>query len=52
MIYVPSKEDFACYVVQSEGIIRAYSQVPSNNRTINYRDYYINSSYIYKDGTQ
>ena len=52
MIYVPSKEDFACYVVQSEGIIRAYKETPSNNRTINYRDYYINSSYIYKDGTQ
>lgn len=52
MIYVPSKEDYACYVVQSEGIIRAYSQVPSNNRTINYRDYFINSSYIYKDGIQ
>lgn len=52
MIYVPSKNDYSCYVVQSEDIIRAYKELPSNNRTINYRDYYINSGYIYKDGTQ
>lgn len=51
MIYVPEKESYACYVVQSEGVIRAYEKKPQNNITTNHRDYYINSNYIYKDGT-
>lgn len=52
MIYVPEKENFKCYVVQNEGVIRAYEEVPQNNTTIDYRDYYIESDYIYKDGYQ
>lgn len=51
MIYVPN-ENYQCYVVQNEEIIRAYQYVPTQNSTINYRDYYIHSDYIYKDGTQ
>lgn len=51
-IYVPDLEGYKCFVVQSEGIIRAYKLKPVNNSNIDYRDYYINSSYIYKDGTQ
>lgn len=50
-IYVPDL-NYACFVVQSEGVIRAYEQNPSYNTNINYRDYYINSNYIYRDGTQ
>ena len=49
MIYVPDLY-YECYYVQSEGVIRAYEEMPENNKTINYRDYYINSNYIYKDG--
>lgn len=52
MIYVPEKENYKCYVVQNEDVIRAYEKVPTNNTTVNYRDYYINSNYIYKDGYQ
>lgn len=51
MIYVPNTS-YACYVVQSEEIIRAYLQMPSYNSTVSYRDYYIRSDYIYRDGTQ
>lgn len=51
MIYVPDTS-YACYIVQSEEIIRAYVQMPSYNTTVSYRDYYIRSDYIYKDGTQ
>lgn len=52
MIYVPDDTTFnKCYVVQGEGVIRGYDKVPSNNTSYNYRDYYINSSYIYRDGT-
>lgn len=49
MIYVPDL-NYACYYVQSEGVIRSYEEMPENNKTINYRDYYVNSNYIYKDG--
>lgn len=52
-IYVPQDTTYnKCYVVQSEGVIRGYEEVPQVNRTINYRDYYINSSYIYRDSYQ
>lgn len=49
MVYVPDTS-YKCYYVQSEGVIRAYEEKPENNKTINYRDYYLNSNYIYKDG--
>lgn len=50
-IYVPQDSTYnKCYVVQSEGIIRGYNKTPINNTVYNYRDYYINSDYIYKDG--
>lgn len=52
MIYLPDLENYNCFVVQNEGVIRAYEETPQNNQTISYRDYYINSSYIYKDGYQ
>lgn len=51
-IYVPELNNYECYVVQSEGVIRAYEEVPRYNSTINYRDYYINSDYIFRDGVQ
>lgn len=52
MIYVPIDDTFnKCYVVQSEGVIRGYNKRPQNNAEYTYRDYYINSSYIYRDGT-
>lgn len=50
-IYVPNL-NYKCYVVQSEGVIRAYEEKPKNNSDIKYRDYYIKSNYIYKDGSQ
>lgn len=50
-IYVPESSTYnKCYVVQNSDVIRAYDKVPKNNTDYNYRDYYINSSYIYKDG--
>lgn len=51
-IYVPELENYSCYVVRSENVIRAYKQVPYNNSTIEYRDYYYNSDYLYNDGEQ
>ncbi len=51
MIYVPDL-NYKCYVVQSEGVIRAYEEAPHTNSVVNYRDYYLNSNYIYRDGSQ
>lgn len=51
-IFVPLDSTYnKCYVVQSEGVIRGYDRVPAYNTSYNYRDYYINSSYIYKDNS-
>lgn len=52
MIYVPDKENYKCFVVRSEEVIRAYKEIPQNNSDVNYRDYYYNSNYIYNDGVQ
>lgn len=51
MIYVPDT-NYACYVVQTEDTIRAYESMPKLDTDVNYRDYYIHSDYMYKDGTQ
>lgn len=57
MIYLP-KSDFACYVVMDKDTIRAYRTMPyrpsinGQNVTIQYVDYYINSHYLEKQGTQ
>ncbi len=54
MIYVPDL-NYACYSLVDKDTIRAYEQVPYNTSynggsiNINYRDYYINSNYLYKD---
>ena len=52
MIYVPDMENYKCFVVQSEGVIRAYEEVPTNGSNIDYRDYYILSDYIFREGNQ
>lgn len=51
-IYLPEDSIYnKCFVVQSSDIIRAYNVVPGNNRDYQYRDYYINSNYIFRDGS-
>lgn len=52
MIYVPQDSTYnKCYVVQNEEVIRGYDRIPQNNSSYNYRDYYIRSDYIFKDGS-
>lgn len=54
MIYIPNYDSTSqkCYVVQNEEVIREYERQPEYNSTIAYRDFYIRSDYIYKDGVQ
>lgn len=50
-IYVPDYVVGNCaYVVDAERI-RVYESTPERGYTINYRDYYINSHYLYNDGS-
>ena len=56
MIYVPDL-NYKCYVLQDKDTIRAYEVKPYNPSyqqtiTIKYRDYYINSHYLYRDSQQ
>lgn len=52
MIYVPDDDYYdSCYVVQNEDVIRGYDRIPVNNSNYYYRDYYIHSDYMYKDGS-
>lgn len=55
-MYVPDL-NYSCYVLVNKDTIRVYEQTPYNpgynqQVSINYRDYYITSHYIYQDGVQ
>lgn len=52
MIYVPNLNDYQCVYVRDNNTIRAYHEKPENNKIISYVDYYINSNYIYTEGSQ
>lgn len=52
MLYVPNIEDYKCVVIRSQEVIRAYKEIPTNNSTIDYDDYYIQSNYISQPGSQ
>lgn len=49
---VDNVSDFACYSVLDKDTIRAYSSMPQINTSSNYVDFYINSHYLEKEGTQ
>lgn len=51
MVYLPDVSS-PCMVVRNDGTIRAYDQTPTFNSTINYTDYYINSHYLFVEGSQ
>lgn len=50
-IYVPS-DDYACYYMIDSNTIRAYNTQPRLNSNVDYTDYYVNSHYLFKNGTQ
>lgn len=52
MIYVPNVNDYQCIYIRDTNTIRAYKQIPQNNFTVDYVDYYINSQYLYNYGEQ
>lgn len=54
MIFIPNYTpvQYPCVVVQSNGVLRAYRQMPANNRTVDYVDFYLNSDYMSRNGQQ
>ena len=52
MIYLPDEiENTNCAYVYDKDTIRVYEEVPRQNATINYTDYFINSHYISRTGS-
>lgn len=53
-IYLPIENinDFACYSVLDKDTIRAYRTQPQIDSSSEYVDFYINSHYLQKTGTQ
>lgn len=53
-IYLPEFNDDSCVLILDGETIRVYETQPyqSESTLINYRDYYINSNYLYSDGVE
>lgn len=51
-IYLPNFNDYKCVYIINEDTMRAYKEIPRNNSSIEYTDFYFNSNYYYKDGIQ
>lgn len=53
-IYLPinNVNDFACYSILDKDTVRAYYTKPALDSSSNYVDFYINSHYLQKTGTQ
>lgn len=49
-IFLPDTS-YACYEIRDANTIRAYETQPRVNGSSDYTDYYINSHYIFKNGT-
>lgn len=53
-IYLPLEEgqSYACYTIYDKDTIRAYNSTPAINSTSSYTDYFINSHYLHRQGSQ
>lgn len=53
-IYLPidNVNDFACYSIYDKDTVRAYYTKPALDSSSDYVDFYINSHYLQKTGTQ
>lgn len=49
---VENVSDFACYSILDKDTIRAYRTMPALDSTSNYVDFFVNSHYLEKEGTQ
>lgn len=52
MTHFLPRTNYRCYVIQDANTIRAYENVPAINSSSPYTDFYVNSHYMEKSGTQ
>lgn len=54
MIYLPIDDfsSYSCYYVYDKDTIRVYDSLPQLNTSSNYTDYFLNSHYLTKSGSQ
>lgn len=54
MIYLPIEDfnSYSCYTFNDSETIRAYKTNPTINSTVDYTDYFINSHYLYNNGSE
>lgn len=50
-IYIPSYTNSKCAYVYNSDTIRVYDSTPTLNSTINYTEYFVNSSYLSRTGS-
>lgn len=50
-VYIPNYDNSNCAYIYNSDIIRVYDSVPVHNSVVNYKDYYIKSSYIFNTGS-
>lgn len=49
-VYVPNYQNSNCAYIYNSNTIRVYDSVPTQNSSVDYTDYYINSSYLSNNG--
>ena len=50
-IYLPESISNQCAYIYDKDTIRVYETRPTNNSLVSFKDYYINSNYIYRSGS-
>lgn len=51
-IYIPEYNENSCVSILDYNTIRVYEKTPTLESNVTYRDYFINSNYIYYDGVE
>lgn len=52
MIYVPEFNNNTCCYMNDSNTLRCYEYRPTYNSNVNYTDYFVNSHYLTRTGTQ
>ena len=51
-IFVPNSDSYSCIEVINHYTLRAYEDTPVVGSSVNFRDYFIDSNYLFKDGSE
>lgn len=51
-IYIPEYNENSCVSILDYNTIRVYEKTPTLESNVTYKDYFINSNYMYQDGVE